>query len=412
MKFYFKKITVIIFLILLIFVLYIKENKLYVDKLKKGKKDKKIKKRKIYYILEKINNWIKLCQNETLNIEKVNLSEKPKITALISLFNSQDYINTAVKSIQNQLLVDIEILVVEDCSTDKSYKIIKDLQKNDKRIKIIKNKKNRGALYSKSIGILKSTGKYIMLLDSDDLFANENIFKICFEEATKNNIDIIEFSGFNRKSKYFKLDIFPEIPYYLRFKKENKIIYQPKLSYFIYKKIGKYKYKLIDGYIWGKCINSNIFKKTLNIIGSNTYEQRVNYCDDRIINFILFKVAHSFKYIKEYGIIYNYNNKSTTHSNLLSNNCHDELINIFSIYEYTKNLNKVNIAAFEVISRWKTIIFPGLDINNLKNINLLINKLLLNKYVCKFYKLKLLTFSNNLKKIDFFHKNNINFKKK
>ena len=44
-----------------------------------------------------------------------------------------------------------------------------------------------------------------MILDSDDLFANENIFKICFEEVTKNNLDIIEFSGFNRKSKYFKL---------------------------------------------------------------------------------------------------------------------------------------------------------------------------------------------------------------
>ena len=384
----------------------------YADKLKKGKKDKKTKKRKIYYILEKINNWIKLCQNETLNIEKVNSSEKPKITALISLFNSQDYIYTAVKSVQNQLLSDIEILVVEDCSTDKSYMIIKNLQKNDKRIKIIKNKKNRGALYSKSIGILKSTGNYIMLLDSDDLFANENIFKICFEEATKNNIDIIEFSGFNRKSKYFKLDIFPEIPYFLRFKKENEIIYQPKLSYFNYKKIGKYKYKLIDGYIWGKCINSSIFKKTLNIIGSSIYEQRINYGDDRLINFILFKVAHSFKYIKEYGIIYNLNYKSTTHANLLSNNCHDELINIFFIYEYTKNLNKVNIAAFEVISRWKGIIFPGLNLNNFNNLNLLINKLLLNKYVCKFYKLKLLTFSNNLKKIDLFHKNNINFKKK
>lgn len=127
--------AVIIFLILTIFLLYIKQNILYADKLKKGKKDKKTKKRKIYYILEKINNWIKLCQNETLNIEKVNSSEKPKITALISLFNSQDYIYTAVKSVQNQLLSDIEILVVEDCSTDKSYMIIKNLQKNDKRIK-------------------------------------------------------------------------------------------------------------------------------------------------------------------------------------------------------------------------------------------------------------------------------------
>ena len=64
--------------------------------------------------------------------------------------------------------------------------------------------------------------------------------------------------------------------------------------------MNKSKKYIIDGYIWGKCINSSIFKKTLNIIGSSIYEQRINYGDDRLINFILFKVAHSFKYIKEY----------------------------------------------------------------------------------------------------------------
>lgn len=366
---------------------HFKELKLFINNLKK---------RNIDNILEEINNWINKCQNKTLNSVFNNSREKPKITALITLFNSQNYISTAVKSIQNQLFYDIEILVVEDCSTDYSQAIIKNIQKKDKRIKIIKNKRNRGALYSKSIGILKSTGNYIMILDSDDLFANQNIFKICFEEAFKNNIDIIEFSGFNRNISYFKLGNIPEIPYYLRNKKENEIIFQPELSYFIYKKIGKYKYKLIDGVLWGKCIKSSILKMSLKILGSNIYRKKVNYGDDRIINFILYKIANSFKYIKEYGIIYNYNNNSITHSNSLFNNCHDELINIWSIYNFTKNSNDVDIAAFEIIFRWNIIIYPGLNINNYKIINQLINKLLLNIYVCHFYKLKLITFSDNL----------------
>ena len=333
----------------------------------------KIDKRKMHFILEKINKWLNLCQNEALNPNFVDSIEKPKITALITLFNSENYIKTAVKSVQNQLFSDIEILVVEDCSKDNSLTIIQNMQKNDKRIKIINNKKNRGALYSKSIGILKSTGTYIMILDSDDLFANENIFKICFEEAIKNNIDIIEFSGFNRNTSYFQLDNIPEIPYYLRFKKENEIIYQPELSYFIYKKIGKYKYKLIDGVLWGKCIKSSILKMSLKILGSNIYRKKVNYGDDRIINFILYKIANSFKYIKEYGIIYNYNNNSITHSNSLFNNCHDELVNILSIYNFTKNSNDVDIVAFEIIFRWNNIIFPGLNKINYENI--LTNKL-------------------------------------
>ena len=144
---------------------------------------------------------------------------------------------------------------------------------------------------------------------------------------------------------------------------------------------------------------------SLKILGSNIYMKKINYGDDRIINFILFKIANSFKYIKEYGIIYNFNNNSITHSNSLFNNCHDELINIWSIYNFTKNSNDVYIAAFEIISRWNTIIYPGLNINNYKSINQLINKLLLNIYVCHFYKLKLIIFSNNLtesKKINLF----------
>ena len=80
-------------------------------------------------------------------------------------------------------MVDIELLLIDDCSSDKSLNIIEKLQKEDKRIKIIKNQKNKGALFSRSLGTLKSKGKYIMALDSDDLFINPNIFNICYIEA-------------------------------------------------------------------------------------------------------------------------------------------------------------------------------------------------------------------------------------
>ena len=78
---------------------------------------------------------------------------------------------------------------------------------------------NRGALYSKSIGILKAIGQFIIILDSDDLFINENIFNICYNEATKKDIDIIEFSGYYLETPYFKLNKIPKVPYYLQFKK-------------------------------------------------------------------------------------------------------------------------------------------------------------------------------------------------
>ena len=264
---------------------------------------------------------------------------------------------------------------------------------------------NRGALYSKSIGILKAIGQFIIILDSDDLFINENIFNICYNEATKKDIDIIEFSGYYLETPYFKLNKIPKVPYYLRFKKNNEYIKQPDLSYFIYQKFGENDYKLIDGFLCGKLIKSTIFKMTLKIVGSNLYEQKINYGDDRIINFILFKVANSFKFIQEYGLIYNYNNKSITHLNKYINNCHDELLNIMSLYNYTKNTKESEIVAYEIIYRWDFIIFPGIDLNNFKFLNKLINELILNPYISYKFKIKLLFFSYNLsefKKIKLF----------
>ena len=129
-------------------------------------------KKRIFQKLKEINKWIYLCQKKILIRGILNSSTQPKITALITLYNSNSYIDTAVKSVQNQNFPDIEILMVDDASTDDSPNIIKNLQNEDKRIKIIKNKKNRGALYSKSIGILKASGMYTMILDSDDLFSN------------------------------------------------------------------------------------------------------------------------------------------------------------------------------------------------------------------------------------------------
>ena len=348
--------------------------------------------------LKKINNWIDICRKKKLIRGILKSSPKPKITALITLYNSQDYVHIALKSIQNQLFSDIEILMIDDASTDDSLKIIKHNQEEDKRIKIIKNKKNRGALYSKSIGILKANGLYTMILDSDDLFANENIFNICYNETMNNNLDILEFSGYNLNYPLFQLNQVPGIPYYLKFKQDNELIYQPDLSYFIYKKVDENYFRLIDGFLWGKCIKSSIFKMSLKILGSYIYRQKINYGDDRLINFILFKVANSFKYIHEYGIIYNYNNNSITHLNYYINNCRDELVNIMSIYNYTKNNKEIEIVASEIIFRWNIIIYPGLDLNNYKRMKELIKKLLSNKYICQQNKKRLISFTHNLTK--------------
>ena len=334
-------------------------------------------------IIKKANEYIILCEKGILQ-RKIKLSNaKPKITALTASYNSEKTIKAAIRSIQNQKMTEIEILIVDDASTDNSLAIIEDLQKEDKRIRIIKNKENSGPLFSKSIGALSAKGKYIMQLDSDDLFINENIFNICYNEAEKNNIDILEFSGFRSKSRILNITNPPNVPRYLKYKKNNLTITQPRLSSFIYRKIKNKIDKLIDGYLWGKCIKSEIYKKSLDILGENIYKQKIYYGDDRIVNFVLFRVANSFKFIKEYGIVYYNTPHSILNSSHKIRNCHDELINIKSIFNFTKNSSNVIFAIFELKFRWNTLIKPGLNIENSKTAKDLINQMLQCNYINK-----------------------------
>lgn len=287
-------------------------------------------------------------------------------------------------------MIDIEIIIIDDNSSDKSLKIIEKLEKQDKRIKIFKNKENRGSLYSRSIGAFKAKGKYIMALDSDDLFINENLFNICFKEVEENNLDILEFSGFQVKKYILRLNTqLPEIAHYLRFKIHNLYLKQPELFDFLYLKNESKIIRRVDGYMWGKCLKSILYVKALNILGEKVYKRNHNFGEDRIVNFVLFRIAQSFKYIEEYGILYFNNSLSVCNSykkELLAN---DELFNIMSIIDFTKNTSYLSIAAYEIRHRWNHIIKPGLNEENKKTLKYIINLLLFSKNIKRNEKNKL-----------------------
>ena len=355
--------------------------------------------KKVNSSLKYANIFIGICQKGGLIRGILKSFSKPKITALITVYNSQQYIKVAIRSVQNQNMAEIEILIVDDYSTDKTLDIIEKLQIQDDRIRVIKNKKNRGVLYSRSIGILKAKGKFIMFLDSDDLFVNPNIFQICLKQALTNDIDIIEFSGFESDFNLFKLNnTIPKTPLYLRYKKYNETIRQPQLSQYLYRKLGNYNYKLIDGFLWGKCIKSKVIRDALKIIGPKIYKMKLNYGEDRLINFVLFKVAKSFKFIKEIGYIYNKNNNSNsiTHLNLTYNNCHDELVNIFFMFNFTKNTYESELAVFEIFHRFEKRINPGMNYANLKYLKNMINQMLKSQFISNYNKVRLINLANNL----------------
>ena len=138
----FALILIVLFMIYLIF-----KNLIFLNK-------KKLQNNEKNTILNNINKNIILCQKGILINGILKSISNPLITVIISIYNSEKTIKATIRSVQNQNFRDIEILLIDDCSKDKSLSIIKKLQLEDLRIRIIKNKINRGPLFSKSIAAL------------------------------------------------------------------------------------------------------------------------------------------------------------------------------------------------------------------------------------------------------------------
>ena len=176
------------------------------------------------------------------------------------------------------------------------------------------------------------------------------------------------------------------------------MILQPRLSKFIYQKKGNKINRLIDGLLCGKCIKSKIYKKTLRSIGNWIFKKKVNYGDDRIVNFALFQIANSFKFILEYGIIYYYKNPSSITNKLnYMEKCHDELINIMSLFNLSKKSYEIDVVLYEIEFRWKWIIEPGLNEKNKKTLINLLTKILKFQYIKYQDKRKVMSYLNLIK---------------
>lgn len=94
--------------------------------------------------------------------------KNPKISVIVSVYNTEKYIEKCLDSLLNQTYSNIEIVVINDCSTDGSLKILKKYAKKYDNIILIENKENKGLSYSRNVGLEKATGKYIGYIDSDD----------------------------------------------------------------------------------------------------------------------------------------------------------------------------------------------------------------------------------------------------
>ena len=255
---------------------------------------------------KKAYNFLIKCLEHKLihNITKNISVENPQVSAIIPVYNSKNYINRCIKSIQNQNMSNIEIILVNDFSTDDTLNYALSLQEEDPRIKIINNKKNMGILYSRSVGALSAKGKYIFPIDNDDMFLGEELFSSITYIADKGNFDIVEFKGMQTRQKGNK--VINEVgDTNWGNHKLNLVMFQPELGDYplrASRKIGDYdKY---DVYLWNKCIRTKIYQKALNKMGEDRYSRFMLAHEDVVAVFFLFNTAQSFKFVGKYGIFH------------------------------------------------------------------------------------------------------------
>lgn len=112
-----------------------------------------------------------------------------KISVIIPVYNVSEYLEQSLDSIINQTLKEIEIICIDDCSTDNSLKILEKYSNKDKRIRVIKHNINKGLGPARNTGIESSIGEYISFIDSDD-YIELNFLELLYNTAKQFDSDI------------------------------------------------------------------------------------------------------------------------------------------------------------------------------------------------------------------------------
>lgn len=111
-----------------------------------------------------------------------------KISVIVAVYNTEKYLDRCIESLLNQTYKNIELVIVEDCSTDSSRKLLKKYKEN-KNIKVFYNRENRGLSYSRNYGLKKSTGDFIGYIDSDD-YVEPDYYEKLMSSIKDNKSDI------------------------------------------------------------------------------------------------------------------------------------------------------------------------------------------------------------------------------
>lgn len=232
------------------------------------------------------------------------MKKQTLISVIIPVYNIEKYLSRCISSIVNQTYKNLEIILIDDGSTDKSLKICKDWEKKDDRIKVI-SQENRGVSSARNKGLSIAKGDYISFVDGDDEIVKD-LYSSFISEYNKN-IDIIRFRYQTQHGKYkFNSKMSEEGIFFWKDRNE------------------KYDIFFIN-HLLGSVCNTIFNRKTISNI---TFEEKYKYGEDYLFYFQVLENCKSIYFSNKILYYYKVNGYSATRKK----NKNQELKKIFDHY--------------------------------------------------------------------------------
>lgn len=233
-----------------------------------------------------------------------------KLSVIIPVYNTSKFLEECLNSVINQTYKNLEIIVVNDCSTDNSLDILYKYLNNDKRIKVINNEENLGLFRTRVIGSKFATGDYITFLDSDD-YLSIDYYRNMLNETVNESVDIVIGRIVLNYSDSIKEFLNIQNIYYTK-------LYEDDVASEFFKQHGQ---DFLWHTVWNKIYSFKLWKKCLK-----TFEKiniHLNYFEDFLFTSILFCNANSLKLCNKDNVFYRKHNSALTYSFNLS---YDQLL--------------------------------------------------------------------------------------
>lgn len=259
------------------------------------------------------------------------MDKEIKISVIVPIFNAEEYIDRCVSSLVLQKYKNIEIILVDDGSNDRSLEICNSYKKIYDNIKVF-SKTNTGVSDTRNYGISKSTGDYITFVDSDDCISKDYVVSIV-KKLQENNCDLIR-TGYTL----------------IKNNREKKLTYIKQKQ-----KIQNFE-DVINGMLTTNLFNSScmfFIKRSFLIENGIKFDKKIKYGEDLLFSIECYSKAKKIIYLNNYGYFYMFNNKnasSTTDVEKRIKYCKDNIFVYSKLYEYNLKKDYISFNIYNKIS--------------------------------------------------------------